>query len=271
MYKELSVNFHLWSGCNMCCKYCFNRNYGAVPSQKDQIKIVKLLCEYGFAKISFVGGEPTLCPWLSELIEICENYPDTATMLITNGSRLSRNMDLLKKFDWVGLSIDSFNQTTNQQIGRMLVNYDECVKIIKSSGCHLKINTVVSSANKSEIMSEQIKRYAPQRWKVLQVTKVEDQNGADIKDFLITNDEFKQFVKNHADLSDILIAENSETVKNSYLMIDSLGRFTDTTMGYQRKTKSILEIGVAEALTMINFNRNLFIERGGLYNWRGMR
>ena len=82
-----SVNFHLWEPCNMRCKFCFAtfqdvKNSilprGHLPKQ-DAIEVVLQLAEIGFEKITFAGGEPTLCPWLPDLITIakemgCDNF-----------------------------------------------------------------------------------------------------------------------------------------------------------------------------------------------------
>ena len=39
-------------------------------------------------KLTFAGGEPTLCPWLPELIAHAKSL-GLVTMLVTNGSRCS--------------------------------------------------------------------------------------------------------------------------------------------------------------------------------------
>jgi organic radical activating enzyme len=41
--------------------------------------------ESGLGKITFAGGEPTLCPWLHDLIAIAKKT-GMVTMLVTNGS-----------------------------------------------------------------------------------------------------------------------------------------------------------------------------------------
>lgn len=88
-----SVNFHLWKPCNMRCKFCF-ASFADVKStilpkghleKEDAIILVKKIAKYGFKKITFAGGEPTLCPWLSDLIKIAKNEGLT-TMIVTNGS-----------------------------------------------------------------------------------------------------------------------------------------------------------------------------------------
>lgn len=66
----VSVNFHFWPYCNFNCKYCFARfNEVSTPlSKKDCFKIVRTLKKHETEKINFAGGEPTLSPFLGDLI-----------------------------------------------------------------------------------------------------------------------------------------------------------------------------------------------------------
>ncbi len=124
-----SVNFHLWQPCNMRCGFCFAKfldvKKSILPkghlSKEEAFKTVALLCDYGFKKITFVGGEPTLCPWLFDLIKIAKQKGLT-TMIVTNGTNLSdkflsKNEEYL---DWIGISVDSLKKETNKKIGRVL-------------------------------------------------------------------------------------------------------------------------------------------------------
>ncbi|MEO0472453.1 MAG: radical SAM protein, partial [Bacteroidota bacterium] len=65
-----SVNFHLWEPCNMRCGFCFatfqdvKRTIlpkGHLPKE-DALNVVQAIAKAGFEKITFAGGEPTLCP-----------------------------------------------------------------------------------------------------------------------------------------------------------------------------------------------------------------
>ncbi|HPF92214.1 MAG TPA: radical SAM protein, partial [Flavobacteriales bacterium] len=91
-----SVNFHLWQPCNMRCRFCYatfqdvKRSIlpkGHLP-RGQAIEVVRHLAAHGFQKITFAGGEPTLCPWLPDLIGTAKEAGMT-TMIVTNGSRLS--------------------------------------------------------------------------------------------------------------------------------------------------------------------------------------
>ena len=71
-----SVNYHLWKPCNMKCGFCFatfeDMPGGFLPKghlgRVDSMAVIEALAQAGFRKINFAGGEPTLCPWLIDLI-----------------------------------------------------------------------------------------------------------------------------------------------------------------------------------------------------------
>ena len=91
-----SVNYHLWKACNMRCKFCFATFQDIEPQflpkghlgGEDCILVVESLSEAGFQKINFAGGEPTLCPWLPDLIRRAKELGLT-TSVVTNGSRIT--------------------------------------------------------------------------------------------------------------------------------------------------------------------------------------
>lgn len=78
-----SVNFHFWPYCNLKCKYCFARfkNIKDPLTKEDNFKIINKLAKSGVKKINFVGGEPTLCPFLGELIQYAKNNNLTTSIV----------------------------------------------------------------------------------------------------------------------------------------------------------------------------------------------
>jgi radical S-adenosyl methionine domain-containing protein 2 len=282
-----SVNFHLWEPCNMRCNFCFatfqDVKKSILPSghlPQDQAKlVVKKLASYGFKKITFAGGEPTLCPWLSELIRTAKQAGMT-TMIVTNGSRLNDTFLLQNEnyLDWIAISIDSLNPKTNLTCGRAISGktsltvdyYKSLVEKVKLHGYGLKINTVVNRKNVMEDMNEFIQFAKPKRWKVLQVLPIEGQNDDKVGEFEISETEFQNFVIRHQRLTNItnLIPESNKQMKASYVMVDPAGRFFDNASGEHNYSRPILKVGVGEALKDVNNDFHKFIARGGIYNWK---
>ncbi|MCH8330285.1 MAG: radical SAM protein, partial [Bacteroidetes bacterium] len=180
-----SVNFHLWQPCNMRCGFCFATFHdvkkqilpkGHLPKE-EAFQVVRLLGEFGFKKITFAGGEPTLCPWLPELIQVAKKY-GMVTMIVTNGSKLNDTYlnRLHDHLDWIALSIDSFDPKINLASGRHLPgnrvfsieHYLNLCRLIRKKGFSFKINTVVNRLNYKENLSDFIEKARPSRWKILQ-------------------------------------------------------------------------------------------------------
>ena len=121
-----AVNFHFWAPCNMACGYCFatfddirtDLPKGFLP-KAEALDVIRALALAGFEKINFVGGEPSTCPWLDDLIDLSCDLGLTVSM-VTNGTRIDRNWlnRMAGKLHWLGLSMDSLTDETNRRIGR---------------------------------------------------------------------------------------------------------------------------------------------------------
>lgn len=275
-----AVNYHLWQACNMRCKYCFATFQdvkktilpkGHLPMDKSMI-LIEQLAEYGFKKITFAGGEPTLCPWLDQLIARAKQNGLT-TMIVSNGSGITiEKLKLWKGYlDWITLSIDSSELETHDNIGRVSktkVNYPELISLIKLYGYRFKINTVVNRFNFTEDLSDFIKLYEPERWKIFKALQVDGQNSNSFREVMISDEEFNKFlILNNVKNIRAAVIENNEDMRGSYVMIDPAGRFYDSVKGCHTYSKSILDIGIEEALKMVDINSEKFKKRGGIYNW----
>ncbi len=285
-----SVNFHLWEPCNMRCKFCFatfqDVKQSILPKghlpKEQAIEVVSQLAEIGFEKITFAGGEPTLCPWLSELIRIAKNAGLT-TMIVTNGSKLTDEFLEANKnhLDWIAVSIDSISPETNIEIGRAISGktpfsieyYKSIIDKIKYYGYGLKINTVVTNRNFSENLSELIEYAQPKRWKILQALPIQGQNDSKIDSLIVSDEQFLKFIDNHRKLESItnIIPESNYDMKGSYAMVDPAGRFYDNAKGKHNYSLPILEIGARIAIQQVNYDFNKFIERGGIYDWKNKK
>lgn len=281
-----SVNFHLWEPCNMRCKFCFatfqDVKQSILPKghlpKEQAIEVVLQLAEIGFEKITFAGGEPTLCPWLTDLIVTAKDAGLT-TMFVTNGSKLTDRFLQANQLhlDWIAVSIDSLNAETNIAAGRALLGksplqldyYASLIDRVKQHGFGLKINTVVSSANYNENMSDFIRYAKPMRWKLFQVLPIKGQNDTHIDQFKITDSQFQLFIDNHTSLNEYttIIAENNNQMTSTYAMVDPAGRFYDNTNGGHTYSKPILDIGARIAIQQMRYDFSKFVSRGGIYDW----
>ncbi len=267
----------------MSCGFCFATFLDLPPQvatyllQDDSVRLITLIAEAGFLKINFAGGEPTLCPWLPELIRHARSLALT-TSVVTNGSRITEawldNLD--GSLNILAISIDSVDAGTQRKIGRTVkgkspmteAEYLSIGKSAKARRMRLKVNTVVNRHNVAEDFRPFIKAMGPERWKIFQALPVEGQNDFHFDEFAVTPDEFDLYVdRNRSVYQDGIrvVAENNEAMTGSYLMIDPLGRFFDNTKGKHTYSHPILSVGVETALAETKVYPERFIDRGGLY------
>lgn len=282
-----AVNWHFWPWCNYGCKFCFAQ-FEDIPRHDRLPKhialtIPELLADAGAEKITFVGGEPTLCPYLGELLSVSKDVGLT-TCVVSNGTGLTEKFldNWGSKIDWVGISIDASSDIHHLNIGRGLkselskgnsFHLDIALKawnLCKSRGIRMKLNTVVCKQNLHDNMTDLVNYLQPERWKVFQVLPVEGQNDHEIDDMIITKSEFNQWTNRHADVKSSgidVVFEDNELMRGSYAMLDALGRFYSNSEGGHQYGGSILEEGVLEAWLENCFYESKFFERGGEYEW----
>lgn len=285
-----SVNFHLWEPCNMRCRFCFATFQDVLQTvlprghlpREQALAVVEKLAAAGFDKITFAGGEPTLCPWLGELVS-CARRHGLTTMLVTNGSRLLTPGWLEQHaaaLDWVVLSIDSADPRTHERLGRSIAgqagralpvdHYLKAAQALRARGVRLKLNTVVTAQNADEDMGALVLALRPERWKVLQVLPVAGQNDG-VAPLCIDAPTFQSFCARHQRVADAGIAvvpEDNEDMTGSYAMVDPAGRFFDNTAGRHTYSRPILGVGVDAAWQDVRFEAQRFAARGGEYDWR---
>ena len=281
-----SVNYHLWKACNMRCNHCFATFQDIEPQflpkghlgREGCVQVVEAIAEAGFQKINFAGGEPTLCPWLPDLIMRVKGLGLT-TSVVTNGSRISQQWleSVEGSLDWVALSIDSVNTETLLRTGRTTskgpmseLDYLRVVDLLRQFGIRVKINTVVMRSNLMEDLTDFILEARPERWKLLQVLPVRGQNDGRVDDQVVTTDEFLEYAgktRRVGRAGVAVVPESNDLITGSYVMVDPAGRFFDNVAGHHTYSRPILEVGVEEALRDVSIALEKFLSRGGSYDW----
>jgi radical S-adenosyl methionine domain-containing protein 2 len=283
----ISVNLHFWRPCNMRCGFCFatyDDTARAFPRghlpQASLLRLIDELALHGARKLTFVGGEPTLCPWLGTLITHAKRRGLT-TMLVSNGWHL-REPDYLqthlRDLDWLTLSVDSTEAWRNLRSGRAhrgteIMSVDDIMRIgaqARQMGLRLKLNTVVHAFNHDEDLGSFVAKLQPERWKLFQVLPVEGQNDASFAAFEITSEQFRAFVERHAWLAErdiTVVPEHNQDMRGTYAMIDPRGCFYDSVAGKHRYSRPILEVGVVQAWSEVEFSDERFAARGGNYDF----
>ena len=188
--------------CNLNCKACFNRFFSDTEelSFNAILKIAKKLYDAGVYEIRCTGGEPTVRPDFFEIVDELAKmgfYLSMGTNGFYSNDILKRVMDA--PIDWIILSIDGSNESTNAEIrgSGILEHAIETLEHLASKGYRLRINTLI---RKSHYKYEHLKGLA----ELCDKFSVESLNCIPLRP--ITNDlstlnlqlnavEFREFIK----------------------------------------------------------------------------
>jgi radical S-adenosyl methionine domain-containing protein 2 len=296
---ELVINMHITEACNYSCDYCYAK-WDRVNDTREVIhtrtQLTKLILEvvkffnplnvnnpdhplssylnWKSLRVNFAGGEPTL--YKEQLIRYINlaKIMECNISLITNASNLADQIfmkEVATKLTMLGVSLDSASYLSNKSIGRMdrsgnILNQDNLVKILDeirvvNPSIIIKINTVVNRFNFNEDMTSFIERIKPNKWKVLRMLPVNNNNLS------ITDEQFNRFIEVNKRLHNVMSVENNDDMISSYIMIDPLGRFFQNQPnksgdhGGYIYSSSILDSGIAEAFKEVPFCIDKFSHR----------
>lgn len=98
--------------CNLKCPYCsvtYRDNVSRIDIETIKDYIEKLMSRGLKAVILTGGGEPTLYPYINELIQWIKINKDLSVSIITNGTRMKNLSDkTLKCLSWLRISVNIF-------------------------------------------------------------------------------------------------------------------------------------------------------------------
>ncbi|XP_022317272.2 S-adenosylmethionine-dependent nucleotide dehydratase RSAD2-like [Crassostrea virginica] len=283
--KPISVNYHFTRQCNYKCGFCFHtaKTSFVLPLEEAK-KGLTMLKENGMEKVNFAGGEPFIVKrgaYLGELVQFCkQDLQLPSVTVVSNGSLITEKW--FEKYgeylDILAVSCDSFDPATNREIGRQNSTKKDHLESLyrvrdwcQEYKVAFKLNTVVNVLNKDEDMSTYIKELSPCRWKVFQCLLIGGENAGqdalrNAEEMVVTSKEFQEFCERHKEIS-CLVPESNEQMKDSYLILDEYMRFLDCTRGSKDPSRSLLDVGVQNALKFSGFDEKMFLKRGGKYKW----
>ncbi|MBA45845.1 MAG: radical SAM domain protein [Euryarchaeota archaeon] len=287
-----ALNWHCEAVCNYDCTFCYapfedQRKRSRLTSEEG-CNVIENLGRAGIEKINFVGGEPMLHPHIQDWIRHSKKVGMT-TSIVSNGTRMNGQFlsDMVGHLDWLGLSIDASSDELHAMMGRGLKGeirqgYSDHLNRTKSIvqkarqlGFGIKLNTVVTSVNVDDDMSDLVRWINPNRWKIFQVLPIEGENDHMPREFLIDSSQFSEYVERHKmALSDVpeveVVGENNDQMLGTYAMMDAQTLvYTNMNGHYEYSTQPVLDIGFSKAWEQVNhgFSNSQFQQRGGQWDW----
>lgn len=286
--NELVINFHMTEACNYRCDYCYatwdtncqskelHRKEGAIEGLTDRLadyfladNPLKRAMNYGSVRLNFAGGEPMLLGKRFCDALLHAKAKGFRTSIITNAAFLDDDclLALSRHIDVLGVSFDSADEITAKTIGRMdrkggwispikLAHIASMYRQLNPFGV-FKVNTVVNQHNCHESLVDTMLMVNPDKWKLLRVLPIYNH----IKP--VSDRQFNAFVDRHELFSHLTVVEDNQDILASYLMINPEGCFYQnggTQSGYII-SKPILEVGVRQALSAVQFDFDSFLGR----------
>ncbi len=173
MNELYSICWNITSKCNQKCKFCYRKHCKDNTLSQNK-KIFDNLSQIKIDKITFSGGEPLMYEELFELADYIRSKNSNIVLSITtNGKKIDDTTlnKIIKRFDWITFSIDSLNETINEEIGRGQWHSEKIIQLLKKCNNKIKtkINTVASKYNINDLedIYKTISRYNISRWKIL--------------------------------------------------------------------------------------------------------
>lgn len=280
----VTYNWHMTARCNYSCHYCFARwergseiyNFSSETdillnelSKANQVPALHQIIGKNCApfRINLVGGEPLLLGKnrLASIIEKAQQKYGFIASLVTNGSLLMENLELVSRLDTLGLSVDSFSSEILRSIGRCsrsgkVLSEAEIEQIVtearkRNPNIKIKFNIVVNQYNYRERIVMKLVRFAPDKIKIFR--QMPFRGGKGITDLM-----FEIFLVNNSDSEALIVVEDNDDMTSSYLMIDPGGRFFQNGNGSSYAYSSpIHQVGLNFALAEIDFAPEKYSKR----------
>ncbi|XP_051579444.1 radical S-adenosyl methionine domain-containing protein 2 [Myxocyprinus asiaticus] len=279
-----SVNYHFTRQCNYKCGFCFHTAKTSFVLPIEEAKQgLRLLKNAGMEKVNFSGGEPFLQDrgtFVGELVRYCKQELELPSVSIVSNGSLIKETWFQKYGDYLdilAISCDSFIEDTNKVIGRgqgkksHLDNLHKVRNWCREYKVAFKINSVINTYNVDEDMTENITALNPVRWKIFQCLLIDGENVGEnslreAEKFVVSDQQFQDFLVRHQSVA-CLVPESNQKMRDSYLILDEYMRFLDCRKGRKDPSKSILDVGVEEAIKFSGFDEKMFRIRGGKYVW----
>ncbi len=266
-----SANIHLIGYCNYRCSFCFSRGLTKeYMKPADWIPVLDYLKSIGVTKINLAGGEPALYPHLEEMVDLLRSY-DFTVSIVSNGSRIDDAFlrKYLGRISWLGLSIDSPDESDEIRIGRHcsgiehIAHVRDIARKASDMGYNVKLNITVTQDSWSKDFRPLIEDIRPRRIKAFRAITIRNANDNSGDNWSITSEQFESFRENHCDVQRMVFEDNDDVI-DSYLMFDPIGRWMVNSDGVQYflPFEQLVREGPDSVLDV-----NRYYGRGAVYDW----
>jgi len=167
--KNTSITSPLWrcellitSRCNFKCPYCRGTDKSANISFKQAQRIIDIWSSEGLKNIRFSGGEPTVVPWLPDLVGYAACKGIDRIAISTNGSA---SLEYYKELAELGvndfsISLDACCSTFGDRMSGVVGSFGNVVRNIKELSKTFYVTTGCVFDEKNIIQSVETIKFA---------------------------------------------------------------------------------------------------------------
>lgn len=254
------VDLRLLGRCNLSCPFCFGPRHDVPSMDRDTaFRVADVLRSSAVRGVVVSGGEPTLLPYLAELIaylrsDLPSGEPGPRVVLSTNGLAPASVMTrVLPHLAWIALPVESGSLIEHQALRTGVAGHRARVLDLlgdvrkNHADVHVKLGTVITRWNLAGAprVLDVIEDYClPDVWKVYQMS--ESSYGADNKGLLSVDDRvFEEVVARCQAAASkrgvrLRVYRNS-TRSGSYLFIDPDCQMVVIEDGRERRVGHLLD------------------------------
>jgi len=138
-------------GCNAKCNFCFWRQEKTGSNYMEKLKNTIDGLPSQFYMISISGGEPTLSPYLSQILDLIDTNRFTHRILTTNGTKLKKFIpQISEKIQHINISRHHWDEQINQKIFETKTVPDkdyliECIDALNMKGVDVTFSAVLTN------------------------------------------------------------------------------------------------------------------------------
>ena len=157
LFSPLEVSIYPDTKCNLDCKFCFlndrSNNYG-IKKADYWNDLITIFDDMDVLSLSILGGEPTLYPWIDEVLEHA-GKKGILTVITTNGKNIKDStFNIIAKYKNITpvFSIQSMNQLNKELMG---IDYGDSLSNLKwflEVGKKVRINSVYTDQELSDFI-----------------------------------------------------------------------------------------------------------------------
>lgn len=137
-------------GCNAECDFCFWKQEKTGKNYMDKLKRTMELLPSQFYMLSISGGEPTISPYLTQILDSIDVEQFTHRILTTNGTHLMKHIDKIsEKIQHINISRHHWDEEINKKIFISETVPDakhlsECIDILNERGIDVTFSCVLT-------------------------------------------------------------------------------------------------------------------------------